>query len=388
VTVDGSPAAVRLVWTQVVYTITFLEQGLPSSTNWSVTWNGTTTWSETTTLVFTGPNGTYLYEIGQVVHWSTSPYSGNVTVNGQDVTIFVNWTRPSYTLTFTETGLPSGTEWSVTVDGKTYNLTSNSLALSLPNGNYSYTIAKIPGWTTPSYTGRVTIDDAAQTVTVPWTQVTYPLTFEETGLPTGQRWAVTVDGMTYDANSTSIVLSVPNATYSFRLEAVPGWITTHWTGSVTVDGASASVNVVWTAAEYPVAFTETGLPTGTGWSVNCNGISVSGVNSTHLFNETNGTCAYTVGSVTGFIASPDSGSVTVAGSPISVTITFTPTTSPPSPGTPPSHATPTFLGLPVLEGYALLAGLVLLVVGVVGVAAWKMRSTNERKRPPPEPWTP
>ena len=83
----------------------------------------------------------------------------------------------------------------------------------------------------------------------------------------------------------------------------------------------------WTSApvstEYSVAFTESGLPPGTSWSVTLGGSTVPSTSSAITFVEPNGTYAYTVGAVSGYSASPSSGSIMVSGSnPSPVPITF------------------------------------------------------------------
>ena len=80
-----------------------------------------------------------------------------------------------------------------------------------------------------------------------------------------------------------------------------------------------------TTAGYAIYFNETGLPTGTPWSVTLGGVSYPTSASSDVFYEPNGVYPYTIGAVSGYSASPSSGSVTVSGSsPAPVLITFTP----------------------------------------------------------------
>jgi len=50
-----------------------------------------------------------------------------------------------YSVTFTESGLPSGTSWSVTLNGNTESSTTNTISFSEPNGTYSYVVASVTG---------------------------------------------------------------------------------------------------------------------------------------------------------------------------------------------------------------------------------------------------
>jgi thermopsin len=64
---------------------------------------------------------------------------------------------------------------------------------------------------------------------------------------------------------------------------------------------------------YPVTFAESGLPSGTTWSVTLAGITLSSDTSSIRFYEPNGAYAYTVGALMGFDISPSSGAVILNG---------------------------------------------------------------------------
>ncbi len=55
-----------------------------------------------------------------------------------------------YTVTFTETGLSSGTTWGVHIGGKNYTTTNTSLTVNLPLGTYAYSVIGVSGYTSPS----------------------------------------------------------------------------------------------------------------------------------------------------------------------------------------------------------------------------------------------
>src|SRR6266571_2888359 len=91
---------------------------------------------------------------------------------------------------------------------------------------------------------------------------------------------------------------------------------------------SQTVSVISTTKPlFLVTFTETGLPSGSSWSVILEGLSNSSATPTITFLQPNGTHSYAVGRVTGYAAyyypSPSSGSVTVNGAPSNVNISFT-----------------------------------------------------------------
>ena len=256
--------------------LTFTESGLPSGTSWSVTLNGTTESSLTSTISFTEPNGTYTYSIADVPGWhqTTSPYSGSITVNG--VTVIeptLMFTQVTYTVTFSESDLPSGLTWTVTVNGLMKQLTTDAGTDSLtwtglPNETYAYMITDISGWheTTLPYTGSVTVNGAAVTnPTLAYSQVHYTVTFTESGLPSGTRWSVAMAGTTHSSTSGSMSFTEPNGTYLFSVIGVSGYTTVPSVGNITVPGAPTGQSLVFSAVGGGSSSGFLGLPGNNGY---------------------------------------------------------------------------------------------------------------------------
>jgi YVTN family beta-propeller protein len=78
------------------------------------------------------------------------------------------------------------------------------------------------------------------------------------------------------------------------------------------------------APTYAVSFRETGLPTGTNWSVRLNGTLQSSPSANISFLEPNGTFPYTIPSAGGYLPTPSSGSIGVDGAGRTVAVTFAP----------------------------------------------------------------
>lgn len=158
----------------------------------------------------------------------------------------------------------------------------------------------------------------------------YPVTFTESGLQAGTSWTVTLNGATQSSASGSVTFSKTNGTYSYSIGAISGYTASQSSGSLTVSGAAVNEVIMFTATmpgTYPVTFMETGLATGTSWSVTLNSAAQSSTGSSITFTEVNGTYSYAVGAVPGYTASPSSGTMMVSGASRSVSITFTATTS-------------------------------------------------------------
>ncbi len=164
---------------------------------------------------------------------------------------------------------------------------------------------------------------------------TNKITYTEVGLPSGTNWWVNLSGNNRSSTGSSITFSVVNGTYSYTIGSVTGYTVTPSSGSETVNGTNVSVSVTFkskptvTPSKYTVTFTESGLASGTSWSVTLSGKTQSSTTGTITFTEVNGTYSYTVANVSGYTVSPLSGSVTVNGTNASVSVTFKSTTTTP-----------------------------------------------------------
>ncbi|MFZ0829841.1 MAG: hypothetical protein WAN40_01740, partial [Thermoplasmata archaeon] len=258
------------------YTVSFTETGLPSAAPWSATLGGIQHASTTNTITFTEPNGTYAYTITDISGWhqTSLPYTGTVTVSGVAVTepTFV-FTQVTYTVAISESTLPSGLGWSIALNGTTESLTTNGGTgtltwTGLANGTYSYSITDISGWhqTTLPDSGTLTVNGGTNSIsgsgigyskTLVYTQVTYTVTFTETGLPSGAEWWVNLTNeQTYSSVSTTITFSEPNGTYDYTVatEDKP-YAPTPASSSFGVSGASVRESVTFSLITYTVTFT-------------------------------------------------------------------------------------------------------------------------------------
>ena len=235
-----------------------------------------------------------------------------------------------YTVTFTETGLPSGTSWSVTFNGTTESSSTNTITFSVPNGTYSYTIGSVSGYTASPSSGSITVNGANVNQAITFTAVTpsiYKITFTESGLPSGTTWSVTLSGVSKTANTNTIVFNEPNGTYSFTIGAINGYTATPSSGMITVNGSNVNQGITFTlngTKVFTVTFTESGLPSGTMWYVNLsNGQSFSSTTNTITFNEPNGTYSYTISTKDkNYAPVSSSGAFTVNGANVNQAITF------------------------------------------------------------------
>ncbi|MGC8601915.1 MAG: hypothetical protein ACP5LS_05805 [Thermoprotei archaeon] len=226
----------------------------------------------------------------------------------------------AYTVTFTESGLPPGTTWSVTLDGKTESSSTPRITFSVPAGSYSYYVSSISGYSTSPSSGSMYVNGNLS-ISVVFSQVVYPVTFSEIGLPSGAAWSVTLDGVTHSSEFSQIAFDVPSGTYSYSVSSPPGFEAFPSSGALTVVDSGVSEVISFSQVTYPVAFTESGLPPGTTWSVTLDGKTLSSTTSQITFEEPVGTYQFAVVSPVGYSASLKSGELTVQG-PVIQNISF------------------------------------------------------------------
>src|SRR5439155_158405 len=91
--------------------------------------------------------------------------------NFQSQTVSViSTTKPLFLVTFTETGLPSKSSWSVILEGLSNSSATPTITFSQPNGTHSYSVGRVTGYAAYYYPspspGSVTVNGAPSNVTI------------------------------------------------------------------------------------------------------------------------------------------------------------------------------------------------------------------------------
>lgn len=158
------------------FTLNFIETGLPVSSAWNVTLNSIEKSTNASKISFTEPNGVYSFHVGNYQSYHATPSSGSVIVNGSDQNISISFNRlqaqsppVTYSVTFTETGIPTGTSWWVSItDGNSISVnksaTGSVISVDLPNGTYNYAVHFSSGYSGSNIKGSFSV--AGQPVTV------------------------------------------------------------------------------------------------------------------------------------------------------------------------------------------------------------------------------
>ncbi|MGP8078429.1 MAG: thermopsin family protease [Thermoplasmata archaeon] len=176
-------------------------------------------------------------------------------LDGKNQTVTIDFAT-LYAVTFSETGLPTGRPWSVTLNGTLSPPTTapSSIVFEMVDGAYGYSIANVPGWNESSLarTGTVTVSGAdVNEKAIAWVPTTYKVTFTETGLSGKPKWSVTLNTTSLAPVGTSVVFKVPNGTYPYSVTNPSGYAAGKSSGSVTVQGANAEVTVAFNVSASP-----------------------------------------------------------------------------------------------------------------------------------------
>jgi hypothetical protein len=354
------------------YPVVFNETGLPAGEEWGVTLNGTFANSTTSSILYRLPNGTYSYRVETVTGFSVSPAAGQVAIAGSGQSVNLTFTRlspSSYAVTFVETGLANGTNWSVALNGSTVASTHASMDFIEVNGSYTFSVGRVLGYAAAPASGSVVVQGQPVLKTIDWssigrngTQGEYNVSFNETGLPPGISWSVSLGNVPQTTNTSLIVFREPNGSYNVSVPNVSGYRVGGYPSMVTVQGSARIVHLSWSAI-FTVTFFENGLPSGANWSVSLNGTGGYSTGTAVRFNATDGQYPYTVGTVSGYVATPARGNVSVTGANETVRVTFAPN----SPTSPPS-----------LEAFVVV-GVILTAGGLLAIW-WTLWTTRRRRR--------
>ncbi len=336
--IDGAGLSENVTFSLVTYTVKFAEAGLPGGMTWNVTLAASLKNTTSTSISYSEPNGSYTYAIATVPNntesvYQPSPVRGTVNVTGAPVTVSVTFRLvPLYLVTFKETGLLPGVNWSVTTGSTTHNNTTaavhnplasqGSVTFLEANGSFNFTftaphgygVAKVSGARKPTYStgsvlGPTTIDVAFGALQA--------VTFTESVVASGSiappavgTWNVTLtpkgtgenpETLTNSTSGTSIGFVLPKgAAYTFAVTRPSDFTASPDKGSVSVGSAAVTKKVTFRPVEEKVLVEQTGLPRGTRWCVNVTGPMSGGVcstGSTITLHLVNGTYTYALSAV-------------------------------------------------------------------------------------------
>ena len=238
--VTGGAVTSTIAFSTATYTVTFVESGLTAGASWSVILGGIELTSTNSSIVAERADGVYTYTIPPVGGRTATPSSESIQVSGLPVTVPVTFGFPTYRVSFVETGLALGTNWSVSVNGHDGYSTGISMVFELLDGPYNFTVATSAPYIFSPKTGSFNVSGAPSTITVTF-RASYAVTFHETGLPNGTTWTVTLNGTPVGSSTASVAFFEPDGSYAFRVSVPSGYVANVTSGVEVVNGGPRSV---------------------------------------------------------------------------------------------------------------------------------------------------
>ncbi len=328
--------------------ITFHETGLPAGRTWNVTLSG----ADTVTQAITGASFTfgvdvehaynYSYRIGPSGGYAPDNASGYVATSwfwaSPNVTVNVSFqSLGRYIVNVSESGLRSGLTWAFALNGYWQTSDGPTMLFSEKTGLYRYTVGALSGWYSSPSSGTLDVNRSSTGLAIEWgrgsgSSTGYNVTFTRSGMPGYVDWKVDLSNATWGQSDygaqPSFNFSIYDGSYQYTVSAPTGWTTPNASGTVVVNGADVAITVPWSWVGYYTAnFTETGLPNGTWWAVAVQGYAsgFGSYGSSITVDLSDGSYWFTVFNITDYSVVPWNGTVTIAGSNLTVPIRWSQT---------------------------------------------------------------
>ncbi|MGC9071342.1 MAG: hypothetical protein ACP5HK_01395 [Acidilobus sp.] len=201
----SSNASVSIKFTEINYTVTFLESGLPPGATWSVTLNGVTISSSSHVIRFFVPPGTYSYTVGEVAGYEASPSSGTIEVTG-NTSVMISFTRITTTTSTQPTTTTTNTSMAAsTTAPASSTATSTTTTSTITSATASYNL-------TQSSTTPKAVSSTTTTSSTPASLTTSSTGIASTTLRSSGRPTETV---LYGVVATVVVIAVALAAIAF-----------------------------------------------------------------------------------------------------------------------------------------------------------------------------
>ena len=363
------------------FLLNFTESGLASGTTWNVLVGSTEYSSSRSYLDINELNGTYSYTILGMPGYSVSPLSGSVAVNGGNVSVPLAYsaTGKTFTVSFSEANLPSGSLWNIILNGETTSTNSASTSYSLTNGTYEFKIPNVGSWYAIPSSGTITVNGKAITQNITF-RYGYLVTFDAANLAKDVQWSVTYNGTANTSTTSTITFFIANGSYKFSVSIAANWIATPSSGYLNISGNAVSLSVSFAEVFYRLTFQETGLPANTLWTVTVNGQIYQTTNGTVILSEHNGTFNFVTATIPGYKSLPSSGAITLAYSSVVETIAYSASTIKSGTGNGSGGFTipPSFTSFLHTYEYYLLAGII--VAALIVILVYEVLETGKKSK--------
>ncbi|MCL5730523.1 MAG: hypothetical protein M1605_00165 [Candidatus Thermoplasmatota archaeon] len=261
ISVNGSSIYQIVSFSKKLYSLSFIESGLPEGTYWNVAVNGTERSSSGSAVSFMLSNGTYAYHVFPVPGYHIDgAVSGSVSVSGAQQTVHVDFHMDLYPVVLNETGLQTYMHWNVSIAGiqSPYLPAGTGTVFMLPNGTYTASVSGPAGYS-HYLNGQkpISVDGHGLSLMVSFYRNVYPVNITETGLPSGSGWILNFSngistGLTY---SSQYEIMLPNGSFPYSLQTYNhSYRPVNYHGTVAVNGNGTAVTLKFIPEYYLQSF--------------------------------------------------------------------------------------------------------------------------------------
>jgi len=219
---------------------------------------------------------------------------------------------------FNESGLKANSVWVVKLDNTTKFSNGQYIIFHIPPilSKLNYSIYAPNGYMV-SYNryisnGTINAHNIAQTIFIKFF-LEYDFIISETGLSFVSlpwKFNITTNNLSqeYFAYTQTFSLPIINGTYNISIIPIAGYISTPSNKSITINGSSKTLNIVFKTALY-IYFEESGLPKGTKWYVKISNTIKSSTTEEINFSLLPSIYNYSIQSSNGYVAEPQQGTL-------------------------------------------------------------------------------
>jgi hypothetical protein len=215
-------------------------------------------------------------------------------------------------------------ESNLSIGPSEYDVRGGEVNVTLAPGTYVlhlYNGSTLSGNRTVSLVGGEYLAITMGHVVSPW-----PVWFNETGLPQGTPWSITVGDRTFSSTNGSIQFLSGNGSFPYQVGAIVGY---HlggfaYSGALDVAGHALAFLLKWTRVVYPITAATFALPLGVPWSIAIDNHTYTSTSGSVAFSLANGTYPYVVEVAYRYVAIDPSDVLPVMGEATSINVSFAP----------------------------------------------------------------